>query len=84
MTDVYAEVRNDLETARSAVESALTKARAAEQSAWSVYKNGGWQTVHRQAWHDARGAAGQVGAALGQLERACKAAANTAAGGSDG
>lgn len=83
MTDAYADLRDDLENARTAVDSALTKARAAEQAAWSLYKNSGHLIEYRQAWHDAHGAAGQVGAALGQLDRACKAAANGAAGGSD-
>lgn len=81
MTDAYADVRDDLETARSAVDSALTKARVAEQAAWSLYKNSDFLPEHRQTWNAAHEAAGQVGAALGQLDRACKAAANVAANG---
>jgi len=79
MTDAYDSLRADLESARATTESALGKARAAEQAAWSVYKNSGYLLEHRQTWHAAHEAAGQVGAALGQLDRACKAAATNAA-----
>jgi hypothetical protein len=74
----------DLDALCATAHEVWERARNAEQAAWSEYKIGEdkYRIECRQQWSEAQSLSHAVGAAVGMIERVCKAAANMTAGGS--
>lgn len=80
MTDAQTSLREDLEAVRTAAHDLWLRTRTAETAAWELYR--GTNLAHQDAWQASNEVKKRAEVAYDQLNKACKAAANMAAGGS--